>query len=238
MAGRTYSISDEVYRSFPRYVRGVVVAYDLHNGASSPELVAELRQAEVSLRERLSPETLTSEPAIAAWRDAFKAEGIKPNDFRCSIEAMARRVVRGQSLPSINTLVDIGNILSLRHLVPVGSHAIDEVKTDLHLRRATGAEVFVPFGSDVPEHPAPGEIVFTEGDVVVTRRWSWRQANHTLTLPTTTAIVLNVDGLPPITSPQIEAICREAMVMIQRHCGGVLRRELFSPERPSLSIER
>ncbi len=34
---------------------------------------------------------------------------------------MARRVAKGQELPSINALVDIGNVLSLRHLVPLGA---------------------------------------------------------------------------------------------------------------------
>jgi DNA/RNA-binding domain of Phe-tRNA-synthetase-like protein len=240
MARRTYSISQDVFALAPGYVRGVVVAYDLQNGASSPELVDQLRAAEADLRKRLDLETLTAHPRIASWRAAFKAQGIKPNEFRCSVEAMVRRALRDQQLPSINALVDIGNVLSLRHVVPVGSHAIDVVTGDLALRPATGAETFLPFGaaSEAPEHPVPGEIVFTEGNTVLTRRWSWRQSSHTLTLPGTRAIEFNVDGLPPVTQADVESICLEVIDRIQRHCGGVLRYELLTRDHPTMSIER
>lgn len=237
MAGRTYTISKDIHDRFPGYARGVVLAYGLANGPSSPELTELLRQAEASVRERLDLETLTAHPRIASWREAFKAQGIKPNEFRCSVEAMVRRALRGQPLPSINALVDLGNALSLKHLVPVGSHAIDVVRGNLSLRPATGRETFVAFGSEEIEHPAPGEIVFTEEEVVLTRRWSWRQSNHTLTLPETTAIEFNVDGLPPVSREEVASICEEVMALIHRHCGGTLRFELLTREHPEMSIE-
>ena len=238
MTERTYTISDGVFAKFPDYVRGVVVAYDLRNGSSTPELVEQLRAAEADLRSRMSSETIPEHPRIASWRAAFKALGIKPNEFRCSVEAMARRALRGQELPAINALVDIGNILSLRHVVPVGSHAIDVVRGNLSLRLAKGTEVFTPFGSDQEEHPLPGEIIFAEDDTVLVRRWSWRQANHSLTLPETTAIEFNVDGLAPVMRADVETICREVVDMIQHHCGGTMRCGVLSRESPTLSLER
>jgi DNA/RNA-binding domain of Phe-tRNA-synthetase-like protein len=237
MTPRTCSIAPAVHERFPGYVRGVVVAHGLANGPASPELTALLREAEASVRERLSLENITAHPRIAAWREAFKALGIKPNEFRCSVEAMARRALRSQPLPSISALVDLGNALSLKHLVPVGSHALDAVKDGLVLRPALGTETFVAFGSEAVEHPDPGEIVFAEGDIVLTRRWSWRQANHSLTLPETRAIEFNVDGLPPVTAEEVEAICREVAGLIQAHCGGTVRWELLTREHPGLSLE-
>lgn len=226
-----------MFARFPDYVRGVVVAYDLKNGKSSPGVIDMLRAAEASVRERLNLEHLTAHPRIASWREAFKAQGIKPNEFRCSVEAMVRRALRDQRLPSINALVDIGNALSLRHLVPVGSHSIDHVRGNLALRPATGEETFAPFGSDQMEHPSPGEIVFTEGNIVLTRRWSWRQSNHTLTQLDTTAIEFNVDGLPPVTRADVEAICLEVMELIQANCGGRMRHEFLTKDTPAISIE-
>lgn len=238
MNPRSYSIAEEVFSRFPDYVRGVVVAYDLTNGPSAPDLVARLREAEASVRERLDLETLTAHPRIASWREAFKAQGIKPNEFRCSVEAMARRALRGQPLPSINALVDIGNLLSLQHLVPMGSHAIDVVTADLALRPATGNEDFVAFGAEEREHPQPGEIIFAEGNTVLTRRWSWRQSNHTLTLPESAAVEFNVDGLPPVPRVEIEAICQEAAALIRQYCGGATRCECLTREHPRISLER
>jgi DNA/RNA-binding domain of Phe-tRNA-synthetase-like protein len=231
-----YSIADEVFALFPGYARGVVVAHEVRNGPSPPELVEQLRAAEASVRQRLRMDGLTDLPRIAAWREAFRAFGAKPSDFRSSIEAMARRVLRDQSLPSINALVDIGNVISLRHLLPVGGHAIDVLTSDIELRRATGQETFVAFGSDQEERPLPGEVVFVEGDTVLTRRWSWRQANHTLTLPTTTAIEINVDGLPPVTADEVEQACRETAELVQQFCGGRIRHEVLSRAHPRMSL--
>jgi len=234
---RHCSVAAAVFERFPDYLRGVVVAHGVRNGPSSPELVALLREAEASVRERLQGQEVTAHPLIASWRAAFKAQGINPKDYRCSVEAMARRALKDQQLPAINALVDIGNILSLRHLIPMGGHAIDHAAADYCLRPATGQETFVPFGTDQPEHPEPGEIIYAEGDVVLTRRWSWRQANHSLTLPETTAVQFNLDGLPPVTRAELEAIGAELAGLVARHCGGRISQGMLSRDRPSLSME-
>jgi DNA/RNA-binding domain of Phe-tRNA-synthetase-like protein len=215
-----------------------VLAYDVTNTASPPGLIEMLRAAEASVRDRLNLEELTAHPRIASWRDAFRKAGIKPSEFRASIEAMTRRVLRQKELPSINALVDIGNTLSLRHLLPTGAHAVDVLTRDIALCKASGGEEFVPFGSDQAEHPDTGEIVFKEGHTVLTRRWSWRQSNHTITLLTTTAVEFNVDGLPPVMESEVEEICQELMELVKKFCGGQMRYEILSRQNPQIAIKR
>ncbi|MBN1485289.1 MAG: cytoplasmic protein [Chloroflexia bacterium] len=231
-----YSVADSVFEQFPGYVRGVVLAYEVSNGPSPAELVALLRAVEAGLRQRLHPEELAQHPRIASWREAYRSFGAKPNKYRSSVEALARRVLGGSELPSINALVDVGNLLSLRHLVPVGGHAIDVVRQDLALRPATGAEEFVAFGSAQVEQPLPGEIVFAEGNTVLTRRWTWRQAQHSLTLPSTRAIEFNVDGLPPVPPAEVEEICRQIIELVQRFCGGRARYEIIEQGNPRIRL--
>jgi DNA/RNA-binding domain of Phe-tRNA-synthetase-like protein len=219
----TYSIADEVFTRFPEYRRGVVLANGVKNGASSNELVKILRGEEASARGRLNIDTLTAEPRLISWREAFRQLGYKPGDFRPSIEALLRRVLRDQELPSISALVDIGNIVSLRHLLPVGGHAIDVLTQDIFLRPATGAEEFVPFGSDKAEHPLAGEFIFAEGNTVLTRRWIWRQANHTLTRP-------------PVTVLDVEAAGRDVMDLVGRYCAGNIRFKILDRQNPWLKF--
>ncbi|MFH1113876.1 MAG: phenylalanine--tRNA ligase beta subunit-related protein [Pseudomonadota bacterium] len=232
----TYTISNEVFAKYPGYVRGVVRAYGVTNGPSPDELVALLRDAEAHIRNHLKTEDMADNPRMVSWREAYRAFGAKPAKFRPSMEAMARRVLKEQEIPSINALVDIGNIVSLRHLVPAGGHAVDVMEQDVALREANGDEEFTAFGSDQLENPLPGEIILVEGKIVLTRRWTWRQANHTLVLPSTKDVEVNVDGLPPVEVSEVEEACRQIIELMERFCGGNADYEVLSQENPTIKL--
>jgi DNA/RNA-binding domain of Phe-tRNA-synthetase-like protein len=236
MTAYTYRIADEIFQRFPGYVRGVVIAHDLANGPSPPALVELLREAEASVRARVKADAVAEEPRIKSWREAYRAFGAKPAEFRSSIEAMARRALRNDRLPAINALVDIGNLVSLRHLAPAGAHAIDVLEGDIALRSATGAERFVAFGSTATEHPLPGEVIFTEGDKVLTRRWTWRQAQHTLTLPESRAVEFNIDGLPPLPPAEVAQAGAEIIELVERYCGGRAHFALLDRDHPAVAL--
>lgn len=220
MADITYSIDSKIFDLFPDFIRGVLVARDVVNQPSPEELIVILREEEEEMRRRVAGQEIAVHPRVNSWREAFRKMGVKPSEYRSSIEAMARRVANGHQLPAINALVDIGNIISLRYLIPTGGHALDHVREPICLRPATGNEVFVPFGTDQPENPDPGEIIFTEGDAVLTRRWVWRQSNHTLTELETRFIEFNLDGLPPVSVMEINQAGENLAGLVQRFCGG------------------
>ena len=237
MAGLTYSVSQEIFDKYLGYCRGVVLAFDVHNGQSPDRLIQMLREAESSVRQQSTIEGIAEHPHIKPWREAYKAFGAKPSEYRSSVEAMARRLLRNDALPSINALVDIGNIISLQHLVPVGGHAMDDLTQDITLRFATGDETFVPFGSTESEHPLPGEVIFAEGNTVLTRRWTWRQANYTLTLPETRSIEINIDRLLPVELEEVHAIANQVMGLVTEFCGGSLRYEILSASNQQMKLE-
>src|SRR4030043_188374 len=151
-----YSIADEIFARFPGYVRGVVLAYDVTNGESPSDVVSLPRGPETAIHQQLKIDTIADHPRIKSWREAYRSFGARPGEFRSSIEAMARRALRNDPLPSINALVDIGNAVSLRYLIPTGGHSIDVLTQDISLRPAKGEETFVPFGSGEAESPLPG----------------------------------------------------------------------------------
>lgn len=231
-----YSISIDIFSNFPEYYRGVVVARGIRNDASPDELITSLRAAENTLSMQLSPENIVSHPRIASWREAYRSLGVKPSDYRPSVEALVRRVVKKDPLPSINRIVDLGNLVSIQNLVPIGAHAIDVLGQDIELRMANGEEIFEPFGSEFVEHPQPGEVVFVEGNTVLTRRWTWRQAKHTLVVPETTAVEINVDGLPPVSQDDVHKICEQVSALVQKYCAGNVRINILSKGNPCIQL--
>ena len=209
----TISIDPEIFEIVPGYRRAIVIGERVENIPSSNELVKLLRTEEAIVRETLNLE----DERLVAWREAFSTAGIKPNKFRPSIDALIRRVLNGNDLPSISTLVDIGTILSLRHVLPCGAHSLNDVQTELVLRPATGIESFTPFGTDLAETIPTGEIIFTDGNLVATSKWAWRQANHTIIKPETTEFELNIDALAVIPSEKLDEIIIDAKQLIQKY---------------------
>ena len=158
-----YQIDPLLFQKYPGYVRGVVIVRRAINIESPIDEVARtLNSAQQTVRQRADLEPLAQHPNIAAWREAYRAFGAKPSEYPSSIEALLKRVRRGDAsaslsagLPYINTLAAIGNSASLRYLVPVGGHAIDVMSPEGELRLgfARGDEEFVPFGGGPLEHP-------------------------------------------------------------------------------------
>ena len=207
-----------------------------NGGPENPEVVALLRQAEAGVRERADLTEVAQHPRIAAWREAYREFGAKPSDFHSSVEAMVRRVRKGGQLPYINHLVALGNATSLKYLLPVGGHDVGVARHDLWLKLATGEETFIAFGSDVVEHPRVGEVVYLDGDQVLCRRWTWRQARHTLLVPDSTHVAINVDGLPPVTPEEVAAICEELAEWVRRFAGGEVACRYLRAGNPSIEV--
>ena len=225
-------IAAQVFEKSPGYRRGLVLAHGIQNGPSQAELVEELRAAESHLCAELDPDNFITQPRIAAWREAYRTLGIKPGEFRPSMDALVRRVLKKDALPTINRIVDIGNLVSIRSLIPIGAHATDLLSGDMELRLANGNESFEPFGTDALEHPTPGEIIFAEGQTVLTRRWTWRQAKHSLILDSTSAVEINVDALPLVPDEEILQICAELSALLRKYCGGETRSAILSAANP------
>lgn len=214
-----YRIDAEIFRLYPGYRRGLVLGQRLRNGPSSPALIEQLRTQEAAVRARVQGNP-AEYPRIAAWREAYRRFGARPSDFRSSTEALTRRVLRGDALPSINALVDIGNLISLRYLVPVGVHPVPAAAGALCLRLSQPADSFLPPDGAAGETPEQGEVVFVQEHTVLTRRWTWRQSALTLTLPETTAVFFNIDALQDVPDEELHAAARDIGQLVREHCGG------------------
>jgi DNA/RNA-binding domain of Phe-tRNA-synthetase-like protein len=235
-AGRPsgYRIDQQIFQLFPGYRRALVLAQGLHNGPSDASLLEALRTQESAVRAELKGNP-AEHPRIAPWREAYRRFGARPSDFRSSIEALVRRVVRGDAIPSINALVDIGNLMSLRYLVPVGVHPVPTGTEPLCLRVSEAGDSFLPPDGSAAENPASGEIVFTQGQSVLTRRWTWRQAALTLTLPETRAVFFNIDALPEVPDDVVTAAAGDIAQQVHLHCGGQSEQRVLSVAHPAWS---
>ncbi len=188
----TFAYDDAVADRYPTIRAGVVHATGLANGPSPPGLLDRYRDEQTSASERLRETTLADLPQIAAWRRAFTRFGAKPTQHRNAAEALLRRLAKRGDIPTINALVDVGNLVSVRHAMPVAVFDQANVTGSMTVRFASGDERFMDLGSSEGVHPDPGEVVFVDDDDVVhARRWCWRQG---ATGPSTVEALIVVEG--------------------------------------------
>jgi len=180
---------------FPAIRAGVVAASGLANGPSPEELVDRFRAERIDALERLAATPISETPSVKAWRRAFSAFGVKPTQYRSAVEALLRRLDKSGDIPSINTLVDIGNLISIRYALPVAVLDRSSLTGTVTVRFATGTEHFVDLGSGEGQHPEPGEVVFVdEADHVCARRWCWRQSAPSATGAGSTAALFTIEA--------------------------------------------
>ncbi|MEI6824598.1 MAG: phenylalanine--tRNA ligase beta subunit-related protein [Desulfuromonadales bacterium] len=171
-----YMVQPEVFELNPELCFGIIVARGVRNRETSAEETARLRNAEQRARESIQEEELKSQPIIKGYRLVMEKAGINPNKFQNSMEAMMKRILKGGQLPTINSLVDVCNAISIENQVSLGGHALEDIHDDLSVRFTRGNERFLPFGAEEYEPVEAGELVFASGDVVQTRKWVWRQS--------------------------------------------------------------
>src|ERR1700747_3092855 len=113
----------------------------------SPEaLAAELNACEQAVLRLPEPRTVLESPPILATRAAYKALGKDPARYRGSAEALLRRVIAGKSLPRINVVVDIINVVSVESRLPIGLYDLAHVSGDIVFRAGRVGETYKGIG--------------------------------------------------------------------------------------------
>lgn len=106
-----------------------------------PRLNAPLAAAEAAIR--INP------PAeVTSVRTMYKRVGLDPTKTRPSSEALLRRVRKGDTLPRINSMVDVCNWCSLEFQLPYGLYDADKIGGDVELRLGRTGESYAGIRKD------------------------------------------------------------------------------------------
>lgn len=231
-----YTVEPEVFKLNPRLHFGILIGKELSNSESTPSDVDFLRRAEDHVRQTIKAEDLKSLPSIKEYRSTMEKANINPNKYLVSTEAMLKRVLKGNNLPVINALVDLCNAVSLENQISLGGHDLRDIHEDLSVCFSKGTERFLPFGAEEYETVEEGELIFTSGDVVQTRKWIWRQSElGKMTLDTKNVFFQLVGFEDGQRSPLINAL-ESLEKRIEGRFGGTYRRYIVNMGNPSIEF--
>jgi DNA/RNA-binding domain of Phe-tRNA-synthetase-like protein len=210
-----FAYDQTVEDRYPTIRAGIAQATELVNGPSPDGLLAEYRAEQRAVSERLETVAIADLPSVAAWRRAFTLFGAKPTQYRSAAEALLRRLSKTGDIPSINALVDVGNLVSIRHGMPVAVFDLAAIHVPVTVRFATGNEVFNDLGSNQELSPDRGEVVFVDvNNVVCARRWCWRQSAESATSPDTTQALIVIEGLHPTALGDVKVALADLLSLL------------------------
>jgi DNA/RNA-binding domain of Phe-tRNA-synthetase-like protein len=218
----TFRYDAAILERFPAVTGGVILATGLRNGPTPEPLRAAYLEEQRATLARIGETPLSQLPTLAAWRGAFRRFGVDPTQCRSAAEALLRRLTKKGDIPSINALVDLGNLVSIRYVLPVAVFDTRSLTGPLTVRFATGEERYAPLGQpDVTEHPTAGEVVFADdAGLVFAERWCWRQSDQSAARDETTAVVITVEAQHEGARPEIEAALADLLALLERYAGG------------------
>jgi DNA/RNA-binding domain of Phe-tRNA-synthetase-like protein len=234
----TFRYSDAVLARYPSVVGGVLLASGLTNGPA-PDALREAYAAEqrAALR-RISDTPLSQIPSLSAWRSVFRSFGVDPTQYRSAAEALLRRLTKKGDVPSISTLVDIGNLVSIRYALPVALFDTRALAGPLTVCFGDGSERYTTLGEAEVEHPTPGEVIFAdETGMVHARRWCFRQSDDSAVRDDTTEALVTVEAHHAGAHGDVAAAVRDLANLLQTYANARCVSRTLDAAHPAFASE-
>ena len=225
-----------IVESYPGVHIGVLSGEGLDNMTPFPGLYRLQKEAITETQAQIGDQPATRHPHIASWREVYRSFGTKPSDYRPSAEALVRRTIKTGKLPVINTAVDLYNVVSVKHIIPMGGFDADKVEGDIYLRVSDGGETFTPLGASKQEETYSGEVVYADDARILTRRWNFRDADETKITSETRNLVMFIDASSEIKLENVESALDELLHLLEDACGGKYAKAIASSHESIISL--
>lgn len=141
-------IDQEVKQYCPEAALGIL-HYSAGVAKSDAELLEKVSSTIKELAEKYTMPDIAAIPHIKGTRNAYKALGKSPSEYRNAAESMLRRIVKGNGLYHINNVVEINNLMSITSGFSIGSYVADALTGTIALRRAPDGEKYKGIGKDL-----------------------------------------------------------------------------------------
>jgi DNA/RNA-binding domain of Phe-tRNA-synthetase-like protein len=196
------------------HIRGVTIA------PTKPELESFKKTVFDEAAKRWNLDELKDNQVFRAYRDFFWKVKVDPTKTRPASEALLRRILRGNPLPTINTLVDAYNLASVATSIPFGAFDTDKMRGTPIMREAKAGKEFLGIGMEKPIQLIGGEAVIHDDDCLIAV-YPYRDADYSKVTTSTKNLLLMTCGVPGIGAAELEkaeAVCVE---YVTRFCGGI-----------------
>lgn len=136
------TVAKTIFQHIPQFKLGVIHYTNIVVSVSPQMLRGRFQLFQEHLKFEFEDKKPSDDPAIQEWRTIVKKCGSDPSRYRHSAEALLRRVVKGNFLTSVNSAVDVTNLLSLQYKMPFGIYDLNKLALPIQLNIGTEKDAY------------------------------------------------------------------------------------------------
>jgi len=171
------------------------------------------------VRSKYNIETLKDNPTVRAYRDFYWKLDIDPTKTRPSGEALLRRILHGDELPRISTVVDAYNLASIQTIIPISGFDKDRLAPPFYVRFAKKGETFTGIGMTKPLSLIEKMLVLADENQVLCI-FPYRDCDNTKITMQTRNVLVVAYGAPEISIEQLRDATETTLNYIRQVAGG------------------
>jgi DNA/RNA-binding domain of Phe-tRNA-synthetase-like protein len=212
------SWSQDVSRKFPSLQICLGEIREVCNQKTNEQIQSLISTVYEETRDAYRVETLKDNATVRAYRDFYWALNIDPTKTRPSGEALLRRVLHGDALPRISTVVDAYNLASMKTMIPISGFDADRLKPPLQVRFADN-EAFTGIGTDKPTLLTDKTLVLADMQRVLCI-YPYRDSDYSKITLDTRNVMITAYGSPGITENQLKSAAQTTLSYIEQTSEG------------------
>ena len=184
-------------------------------GESKPDFLTYEQELFEEIRSRMTLDDAKDDRLFRSYRDLYWTFGMDPTKHRVSSEAVLRRVLRGLNLWRISDLVDVVNLASAYHRLPIG--LVDDSKRvgNLIVRSANRDEVFTRMGGQTITCRGR-EIVLADQEKIICYGYATHDSDQTKVTRKSKDVLLVLYGAPAVDEAIMTKAIKITLNMIRR----------------------
>ena len=176
-----------------------------------------------SFTDRFNKDFINTNKILEGFRILHKKVKRSNRKYISSPENLTLYFIKHGTIPHINLIVDIYNLVSVKSLLSVGAHDISFITGNIHLKITEGNEYFVPLGAQSHKIVGPEEYCYIDDNNDIICRLEVRQGEKTKVGLNTKECFYIIQGNEKTTIDYIEETTDELIQMTQKFCGGEAR---------------
>ncbi|MFW9982073.1 MAG: B3/4 domain-containing protein [Candidatus Thorarchaeota archaeon] len=193
----------------------LIVLEDLKVGRSSSSFEEYEKETFEEIRSQMTLDDVKDDPIFRSYRDLYWTFGMDPTKLRVSSEAVLRRILKGFNLWRISDIVDIVNLASAYHKIPIGLIDSSKLKGDLVVRTAFHGEVFQRIGGKTITCRGR-EIVVADDEKIVCFGYATHDSERTMITDSSSSVYVLLYGAEIISQDVMHDAQRITLDMIDQ----------------------